>query len=80
MADPSQLLTHPLGRQNEIHAAGRHRASRHAVVFRGSLVLGKGDSAFIFDAFQSQRAIAGRAGENHSDGAAALIGCELVEK
>ena len=59
-------------REHEIHAARRHRAARHRVVF-GRVVLREGDAALGLDRLQPQRAVGGRAGQNHADGPLALV-------
>ena len=65
--------------QNEIHHAGGDGAARHAVEF-GGFILGEGDAPFGFDGPQSERAVRGRAGEDHSDRIALPILRQRAEK
>ena len=64
---PGQLAPDFVGRHDEIHAAGGHRIDRHGGIFRGFVVLGKGDTAGRFDREQPLRAIRAAAGKNDAD-------------
>ena len=67
-----QLFRDVRRREHEIHAARRHGAARHRIVF-GRVVLREGDAALGLDGLQPQRAVAGRAGQDDADGPLALV-------
>ena len=59
--DLRQFGGDPGGRAYDVHAPARHRASRHAVVCRRSIVLREGDTAFELDGLDAERAVRSRA-------------------
>ena len=79
LRNAGEFLRDVLRRENEIHAARRHRAARHRVVF-GRIILRERDPALGLDGLQPQRAVGGRAGKNHADGPLALVLRQRFEK
>jgi hypothetical protein len=63
----------PLGWQHKIHHSGGDSAVRHRTETGRGLILREGDPALTFDRLETQRAVRGRARENHADGAVTLI-------
>ncbi len=68
LADSTQLSRDVLGRQDEVDAARVHRVARHAVVFRGLLILGKGDAPGRLDGAASLGAVRRRPRQDDADG------------
>ena len=75
-----QLPGDGVWRQHAVHHAGRDGAVRHAVVARGFFLLRESQPARGLDRAQAGGAVGRRAGEDHADGAALLVGGERVEK
>src|SRR5262245_8969281 len=67
------LFRDPFRRKDEINASGIDGAVWHAVVLRRFLILSEGDPALSLDRFETERAVRGRAGEDHADGAVAFL-------
>src|SRR5262245_10347410 len=67
------LFRDPFRRKDEINASGIDGAVWHAVVRCRFLILSEGDPTFRMDRFKSERAVRGRAGEDHADGAVAFL-------
>jgi hypothetical protein len=62
-----QFLGDALRRQDQVHAARRDSAERHAVEFGGLPVLSERNPARFFDGFEAGRSVGGRARQNDAD-------------
>ena len=73
MADSGEFVRDVDGRQHKIDRARPGRIRRHLKVFRGSLVLGKGDATGHFDGNAASRPVRTAARQNDSDRAIAAV-------
>src|SRR5262245_2190315 len=76
----NKLFGDPFRRNDEINASGIDGAVWHAVVLRRFLILSEGNPAFSLDRFKSERAVRGRAREDHADGAVAFLSSQRAHE
>jgi len=79
LCNAGELLRYVLGRENEVHTTCGYGATWYRIIF-GRTVLGKYDSTFGLDAFQSHGAVSPCARKNDSDGPLTLVLCERFKK
>jgi hypothetical protein len=75
-----ELVRNLLRSDDAIHDARRDRAQRHPVELRRTRILHEHEAAALLDRCHAERAVAADSGQNHSDGAVALIVRKRAQK